>query len=110
MGLAHLTVTADLMDKLGPAVNSGRSLFLYGPPGNGKTSLAEAISRMFGGEVFIPHCLEIDNQIIKVFDALNHIPVTLESERDAAGPPADLRDGSTAGSSAAAPPWWWVAS
>ncbi len=84
-GLAHLTVNADLMDKLGPAVNSGRSLFLYGPPGNGKTSLAEAISRMFGGEVFIPHCLEIDNQIIKVFDALNHIPITLESERDATG-------------------------
>jgi predicted ATPase with chaperone activity len=85
MGLAHLTVSADLMDKLGPAVNSGRSLFLYGPPGNGKTSLAEAISRMFGGEVYIPHCLEIDNQIVKVFDVLNHSPVPLESERDAAG-------------------------
>jgi predicted ATPase with chaperone activity len=84
-GLSHLTVTADLMDKLGPAVNSGRSLFLYGPPGNGKTSIAESISRMFGGEVFIPHCLEIDNQIIKVFDALNHVPVKLESERDASG-------------------------
>ena len=54
-------------------MNSGRSLFLYGPPGNGKTSLAEAISAMFGGEAFIPHCLEIDNQIIKVFDKLvNH--------------------------------------
>jgi predicted ATPase with chaperone activity len=85
MGLSHLTVDADLLDKLGPAINSGRSLFLYGPPGNGKTSLAEAISHMFGGEVFIPHCLEIDSQIIKVFDALNHTPVPLESERDASG-------------------------
>ncbi|ADO72895.1 AAA family ATPase [Stigmatella aurantiaca] len=85
MGLSHLTVTEELLDKLGPAVNSSRSLFLYGPPGNGKTSLAEAISRMFGGEAFVPYCLEIDNQIIKVFDSLNHSPVPLEVGRDGAG-------------------------
>jgi predicted ATPase with chaperone activity len=85
MGLSHLTITEDLLDKLGPAVNSGRSLFLYGPPGNGKTSLAEAISRMFGGEAYVPYCLEIDNQIIKVFDNLNHTPVPLELGRDASG-------------------------
>jgi len=84
-GLSHLTVTEDLLDKLGPAVNSSRSLFLYGPPGNGKTSLAEAISRMFGGEAYIPYCIEIDNQIIKVFDNLNHTPVPLELGGDAAG-------------------------
>ncbi|RYZ35095.1 MAG: AAA family ATPase, partial [Myxococcaceae bacterium] len=78
MALGHLTVSAELMDKLGPAVNSGRSLFLYGPPGNGKTSLAEAISHMFGGEVYVPHCLEIDNQIIKVYDRIIHTPVSLE--------------------------------
>ena len=85
MGLSHLTVTEDLLDKLGPAVNSGRSLFLHGPPGNGKTSLAEAISRMFGGEAYIPYALEIDNQIIKVFDNLNHTPVPLEIGRDDSG-------------------------
>jgi predicted ATPase with chaperone activity len=85
MALSHLTVTGDMLDKLGPAVNGGRSLFLYGPPGNGKTSIAESISRMFGGEVFIPHCLEIDNQIIKVFDALTHSPVALEIGRDSSG-------------------------
>ncbi len=83
--LAHLTVPQQLVDKLGPAVNSGRSLFLYGPPGNGKTSLAEAISSMFGGEAYIPHALEIDNQIIKVYDRLNHSPISLEIGRDAAG-------------------------
>jgi len=82
--LSHLTVPKAVMDKLGPAVNSGRSLFLYGPPGNGKTSLAEAISRMFGGEAYIPHCIEIDNQIIKVFDSLNHLSIPLEVT-DAAG-------------------------
>jgi predicted ATPase with chaperone activity len=85
MGLSHLTVTEDLLDKLGPAVNSGRSLFLHGPPGNGKTSLAEAISRMFGGEAYIPYALEIDNQIIKVFDNHNHAPVPLEVGRDDSG-------------------------
>jgi predicted ATPase with chaperone activity len=83
--LGHLTVPAELMDKLGPAVNSGRSLFLYGPPGNGKTTLAEAISHMFGGEVFVPHCLEIDNQIIKVYDRIIHTVVPLELGRDANG-------------------------
>ncbi len=85
LGLSHLTVTEDMLEKLGPAVNSGRSLFLYGPPGNGKTSLAEAISRMFGGEAYIPYSLEIDNQIIKVFDNLNHTPVPLEIGRDDSG-------------------------
>ncbi|MBI3185748.1 MAG: AAA family ATPase [Myxococcales bacterium] len=85
MGLSHLVVPQALVDKLGPAVNSSRSLFLYGPPGNGKTSLAEAVSSMFSGETFVPHCLEIDNQIIKVFDSLNHSPIPLEAGRDSAG-------------------------
>jgi predicted ATPase with chaperone activity len=85
MALSHLTVKEGLAEKLGPAVNSSRSLFLYGPPGNGKTSLAEAISAMFGGEAFIPSCLEIDGQIIKVFDRLVHNPISLEMGRDATG-------------------------
>jgi predicted ATPase with chaperone activity len=84
-GISHLTVPKSITDKLGPAVNSGKSLFLYGPPGNGKTSLAEAISRMFGGEVFVPHCLEIDDQIIKVYDPLSHAAITLESHDEHAG-------------------------
>lgn len=79
--LSHLVVDKGIMDKLGPAVNSSRSLFLYGPPGNGKTTLAEAVSSMLGGEAYIPYCLEIDNQIIKVFDSLNHSPVPLEVGR-----------------------------
>jgi|JI10StandDraft_1071094.scaffolds.fasta_scaffold48233_3 DNA polymerase III delta prime subunit len=85
LALAHLVVPAGIVDKLGPAVNSGRSLFLYGPPGNGKTSLAEAVSAMFGGEAFIPACLEIDGQIVKVFDRLVHHPVALELGRDKDG-------------------------
>lgn len=85
LALSHLVVPPGIVDKLGPAVNSGRSLFLYGPPGNGKTSLAEAISAMFGGEAYVPHALEIDGQIVKVFDALIHHPISLELGRDAEG-------------------------
>ncbi len=79
LALSHLVVPTGIVNKLGPAVNSGRSLFLYGPPGNGKTSLAEAISAMFGGEAWVPYCLEVDGQIVKVFDKLVHHPVALES-------------------------------
>jgi predicted ATPase with chaperone activity len=85
LALSHLVVDRSIMDRLGPAVNSSRSLFLYGPPGNGKTSLAEAVSAMLGGEAFIPHSLEIDGQIIKVFDALNHTRVHLETAPGADG-------------------------
>jgi len=85
LALSHLVVPHEITDKLGPAVNGGRSLFLYGPPGNGKTSLAEAVSAMFGGEAYIPHCLEIDGQIVKVFDKLVHHPVPLELGRDDKG-------------------------
>lgn len=85
MALAHLVVPEGIVSKLGPAVNGGRSLFLHGPPGNGKTSLAEAVSAMFGGEAFVPHALEVDGQLVKVFDTLVHHPVPLELQRDARG-------------------------
>jgi predicted ATPase with chaperone activity len=80
--ISHLVVDPKLVDKLGPAVNSGRSLFLYGPPGNGKTTLAECISSMLGGEAYVPHCLEIDGQVVKVFDTLVHQPIELDLGRD----------------------------
>jgi predicted ATPase with chaperone activity len=61
-----------MLDKIGPAANSARSLFLYGPPGNGKTSIADGIANMLGGYVLIPYAVEIDGQIIKLYDPLNH--------------------------------------
>jgi predicted ATPase with chaperone activity len=74
---SHLVVNERMLDKIGPAANSARSLFLYGPPGNGKTTIAEGIANMMGGHVLIPYSVEIDGQVIKVFDPLNHRPVPM---------------------------------
>jgi predicted ATPase with chaperone activity len=68
----HLIVSEKMLDRIGPAANSSRSLFLYGPAGNGKTTIAEGIANMLGGHVLIPYAVEVDGQIIKVFDPLNH--------------------------------------
>lgn len=69
---SELVVSDKMLDKIGPAANSARSLFLYGPPGNGKTTIAEGIANMLGGLVLIPYAVEIDGQIIKLYDPLNH--------------------------------------
>lgn len=73
--LSHLVISQEMRDRIGPGVNSGRSFFLYGPPGNGKTTIARAITDMLKGDVYIPYAVVIGNSIIKVFDALNHIPI-----------------------------------
>ncbi len=70
--LSHLILPAEMINRIGPAVNSGRSLFLYGPPGNGKTVIAKSIIRMLKGYVYVPHAIYVDGQIIRVFDAMNH--------------------------------------
>jgi len=71
--LAHLVISEETFAQLGPAVNSGRSIFLFGPPGNGKTAIAEAIGQMLlGNAMYIPYAVETGGQIIKVFDNVNH--------------------------------------
>jgi predicted ATPase with chaperone activity len=77
-----LVISEKLLDQVGPAANSARSLFLYGPPGNGKTTIAEGISRILKGHVLVPYAVEIDGQVIKVFDPLNHEPVLQEPDPD----------------------------
>jgi len=71
-GFEHLIVSRGMFDQLGPAVNSGKSLFLYGKPGNGKTVVAEGIGRALGTEMYVPHALDVDGQIITMFDPVNH--------------------------------------
>jgi hypothetical protein len=67
-----LLLNKKMLDRLGPAVNSGRGLFLFGPPGNGKTSIAERVTAAFGQEVWIPRTLGIGGVIIRVFDPICH--------------------------------------
>jgi predicted ATPase with chaperone activity len=70
-----LSVERDLFDHLGPAVNSGAGMFMYGAPGNGKTTLATRITSCFGQDIWIPRTIIEDGQFIKLFDASFHVPV-----------------------------------
>lgn len=77
--LSHLVLSGELVNRIGPAVNSGRSLFLYGPPGNGKTVIAKSIIRMLKGAVYTPHAVDVNGQIIRVYDEMNHKPLPVAS-------------------------------
>jgi len=80
---AHMVIPRETLAQLGPAVNSGKSIFLFGPPGNGKTTIAEVLVSLLRGEVVLPYAVEIDQQVIKVFDQVYHRPVmeTAASDR-----------------------------
>jgi hypothetical protein len=73
-GFGHLIVGDGMLDSLGPAVNSGKALFLYGAPGNGKTVVAEGIGRALGSDMHVPHAVDVDGQTITMFDPVNHVP------------------------------------
>lgn len=75
---ANLIVSDHFIQQIGPAINSGRSILLYGPPGNGKTSVAEKIGRIFNDVIYIPYCFEVEGQIIKVFDPSIHESIQRE--------------------------------
>jgi predicted ATPase with chaperone activity len=70
---SHLVIDASMLRQFGTALNSGSSIFLYGPPGTGKTTIAETLSRVVAtDDVWIPHAVEIDSQVITVFDPAIH--------------------------------------
>jgi predicted ATPase with chaperone activity len=72
----HLVVDEETLDQFGTALNSGSSVFLYGPAGTGKTTIAEVLSRVLAeDEVWIPRAIEVDGQIITVFDPSIHVQV-----------------------------------
>jgi predicted ATPase with chaperone activity len=74
--VSHLVFNEQTFEQIGPAINSGRSIFLFGGPGNGKTSIAEAIGRLLmEGDMYIPYAIDVEGQIIKVFDDVNHVIV-----------------------------------
>jgi predicted ATPase with chaperone activity len=81
--LKGLILPSDFHRSIGPAINTGTSLFLYGPPGNGKTTVAQAIARLIAGSdpIWIPYAITAGGHIIQIHDRLTHKPVTPEKSR-----------------------------
>ena len=77
---SHLVLSDRVLNQLGPAVNAGHSLFVYGPPGNGKTVISQAIRNLLVGDLWVPHALEVDGSMITIFDPINHEVLPLPPE------------------------------
>jgi predicted ATPase with chaperone activity len=90
---SHLVLSDRVIDSLGPAINAGHSLFVYGPPGNGKTVIAQSIRNLLDGDVAVPHAICVEGQIIRVFDPVVHeaIETTEHDSLIESGPAEDRR-------------------
>ena len=78
-GFAHLIISEKVLEQLGPAVNAGKAVFLYGAPGNGKTVIAEGMGRTLGGDMFVPYAIDVDGHIVTMYDPIIHHAVETES-------------------------------
>ncbi|MFM8275044.1 MAG: ATP-binding protein [Gemmata sp.] len=70
-----LIISDEAFNEIGPAINSAQSIFFFGYPGNGKTSVAERITRLMGDAIYIPHAVETNGQVIKLYDPIQHTPL-----------------------------------
>ncbi len=73
--MSDLAISDSMVEQTGPALNSGRAILLYGPPGNGKTSVAVRLANVFTDVIYVPYSIIVDGQIINVFDSSIHAPV-----------------------------------
>ena len=81
--MGHLVLPDNLLDHLGPAVSAGRSILMYGPPGNGKSSISNGIRDSLGDKIFVPRAVEYAGQVITVYDPIVHSKAESEgSEED----------------------------
>jgi hypothetical protein len=70
--LSDLVLPEEILETVGPAIKAGRSILFYGPPGNGKSSIAQRIGRVFSDVIHIPYCIEVEGQIVKIYDPKVH--------------------------------------
>ncbi len=78
--MGHLVLPDSLLDHLGPAVSAGRSILMYGPPGNGKSSISNGIRDALGDNIYVPRAIEYAGQVITVYDPIVHTEVAQEPE------------------------------
>ena len=74
-----LTFDQSIIEQCGPALNSGRAMLLYGPPGNGKSSVAHCLGNVFSDVIYVPYAVSVDGQVIRVHDPSVHIPINAEA-------------------------------
>jgi hypothetical protein len=79
---AHLVLNERVLDQLGPALAARHSLFIYGPPGNGKTVISQAIGNLLTGEIAVPHAIAVDGHIIRLFDPVIHQPIPADTKEN----------------------------
>jgi predicted ATPase with chaperone activity len=80
LAFQDLLISPQMLRRLGPAINSGRGMFLFGEPGNGKTSIAKRVTRAFGKHIWIPRSIGVDGEIIRLFDPMNHEEAPLSKQ------------------------------
>ncbi|WP_037310718.1 ATP-binding protein [Ruegeria halocynthiae] len=78
--MGHLVLPDSLLDHLGPAVSAGRSILMYGPPGNGKSSISNGIRDALGDNVYVPRAIEYAGQVITVYDPIVHTAIEQEAD------------------------------
>ncbi|CCK80439.1 MULTISPECIES: ATP-binding protein [Desulfobacula] len=79
---SEIVISESLIQQFGPAISSGKSIFLYGPPGNGKTTVAEIVGRVMPDEVYVPYAVQIEGEIITVYDNASHVKVDSDDAKE----------------------------